>query len=30
MHDVHSVNERVEIASIEKMERIIEGILEGL
>ncbi|MCK9272629.1 beta-Ala-His dipeptidase [Candidatus Gracilibacteria bacterium] len=30
MHNVHSVNERVEIASIEKMERIIEGILEGL
>jgi len=30
MYDVHSVNERVEIASIEKMERIIEGILEGL
>ncbi|EKD66497.1 MAG: hypothetical protein ACD_49C00038G0031 [uncultured bacterium (gcode 4)] len=30
IYDVHSVNERVEIASIEKMERIIEGILEGL
>lgn len=30
MHDVHSTNERVEIASIERMERIIEGILEGL
>jgi len=30
MHDIHSVNERVEIASVEKIEKILEGILGRL
>ena len=30
MFEIHSVNERVEIASIEKVERILEGVLRRL
>ncbi|MDD2487351.1 MAG: beta-Ala-His dipeptidase [Candidatus Gracilibacteria bacterium] len=30
MHDVHSINEKVEIASVEKMEKILENILKRL
>ncbi|MDD2908394.1 MAG: beta-Ala-His dipeptidase [Candidatus Gracilibacteria bacterium] len=30
MHDIHSTNERLEIASVEKIEKILEGILGKL
>ncbi|MDP2104026.1 MAG: beta-Ala-His dipeptidase [Candidatus Gracilibacteria bacterium] len=30
MYDIHSVNERLEIASVERMEHILEGVLRRL